>query len=141
MSIKVYRGKTKTIWLPMTVSTVLTKDSLVALSSGQLVAATSSSAANTHIGVTPKAIVATDANYAVARTHPVIVPMETNVEWLADTTATAVVADVGLWVDLTDSATINRGASTYDVAQVRRFVSTTQLVVKLNLGGAVNTII
>jgi hypothetical protein len=141
MSFKVYRGKTKTVWLPVTVSTVLTKDSIVALSSGQIVAATSTSAANTHIGVTPKAIVATDADYATARTHPVIVPVEENVEWLATTTATAVVADVGLWVDLTDSATINRAASTYDVAQVRRFVSTTQLVVKLNLGGAVNTIV
>lgn len=141
MSFKVYKGKTKTVWLPVTVSTVLTKDSIVALSSGQIVAATSSSAASSHIGVTPKAVTAADADYAVARVHPVIVPLEENVEWLATTTATAVVADVGLWVDLTDSATINRGASTYDVAQVRRFISTTQLVVKLNLGGAVNTIV
>jgi len=136
MSIKVYKGKTKTIYLPVTTSTVLAKDSIVAEASGYLIAATSSTAALAHIGVTPKAIAATDADYAVARVHPVIVPVEKNVEWICDVTTGLVAADVGLLVDLTDSVTINRGASTYDVAMVRKVISTTKGIFVLNLQGS-----
>ena len=136
MAFKVYRGKTKIIWLPVTPSTVLTKDSIVSESSGYLIAATSSTAALSHIGVTPKAIVATDSDYATARLHPVIVPVEKNVEWIGDVTSGLVAADVGLLVDLTDSATINRGASTYDAAMVRKVISATKGVFVLNLQGS-----
>lgn len=136
MAFKVYKGKTKTIWLPVTASTVLAKDSIVSESSGYLIAATSSTAALSHIGVTPKAVVATDADYALARLHPVIVPMEKNVEWLGDVTSGLVAADVGLLVDLTDSATINRGASTYDVAMVRKVITSTKGIFVLNLQGS-----
>lgn len=134
--IKVYKGKTKTIWLPVTPSTAFTKDSIVSESSGYLIPATSSTAALSHIGVIPKAIVATDADYAVARLVPVIVPVEKNVEWLCDVTSGLVAADVGLLVDLTDSATINRGASTYDVAMCRKVITSTKGVFVLNLQGS-----
>lgn len=135
MAFKVYKGKTKTVWLPVTVSTVLAKDSIVSSSSGYLIAATSSTAALSHIGVTPKAIAATDADYAVARLHPVIVPVEKNVEWLGDVTSGLVAADVGLLVDLTNSTTIDRSASTYDVAMVKRVISSTKGTFILNLQG------
>jgi hypothetical protein len=136
MSFKVYKGKTKMIWLPVTPSTVLTKDSIVAESSGYLIAATSSTAALAHIGVTPKAIVATDADYAVARLHPVIVPVEKNVEWLCDVTSGLVAADVGLLVDLTDASTIDRSASTIDAAMVRKVITSTKGIFVLNLQGS-----
>ena len=136
MAFKVRKGKVKTIWLPVTVSTAFTKDSIVSESSGYLIAATSSTAALSHIGVIPRAILATDADFAVARLVPVIVPMEKNVEWEGDVTSGLVAADVGLLVDLTDSATINRGASTYDVAMVRKVISATKGVFILNLQGA-----
>lgn len=141
MAFKVYKGKTKTIWLPVTVSTALAKDSIVSSSSGYLIAATSSTAALSHIGVTPKAIVAGDADFAVARLHPVIVPVEKDVEWLADVTSGLVAADLGLLVDLTDSTTINRGASTYDVAMVRKFITATKGVFVLNLQGATGMVV
>ena len=136
MAFKVYKGKTKTIWLPVTVSTVLAKDSIVSESSGYLIAATASTAALAHIGVTPKAVVATDADYAVARLHPVIVPAERNVEWLGDVTSGLVAADVGLLVDLTNSTTIDRSASTYDAAMVRKVITSTKGVFVLNLQGS-----
>ena len=136
MAFKLYKGKTKTIWLPVTASTVLTKDSIVSESSGYLIAATSSTAALSHIGVTPKAVVATDADYAKARLHPVIVPVERNVEWLGDVTSGLVAADVGLLVDLTDSATIDRSASTIDAAMVRKVITSTKGVFVLNLQGS-----
>jgi hypothetical protein len=136
MAFKVYKGKTKTIWLPVTPSTVLAKDSIVSEASGYLIAATSSTAALSHIGVTPKAVAATDSDYALARLHPVIVPVEKNVEWLGDVTSGLVAADVGLLVDLTNSTTINRGASTYDVAMVRSVISSTKGTFVLNLQGA-----
>ena len=136
MAFKLYKGKTKTIWLPVTPSTVLAKDSIVSESSGYLIAATSSTAALSHIGVTPKAIVATDADYASARLHPVIVPVERNVEWIGDVTSGLVAADVGLLVDLTDSATIDRSASTIDAAMVRKVISSTKGIFVLNLQGS-----
>jgi len=80
--------------------------------------------------------VATDADYAVARSVPVEVPVEKNVIWEAPVTSGLVAADVGLLVDLTDAATINRGASTYDAAEVVKVISSTKGHFILNLGGA-----
>jgi hypothetical protein len=128
------QGKTKLLWLPVTVSTALSKGSIVAWSNGYLIAATNSSAPSTHVGVIRHAITAADADYAKARLVEVEVPVENNVLWEADVTATLVVADRGLYCDLTDALTVNRGASTYDVVQVVRYISTTKADVILNLG-------
>lgn len=139
MAFKVYKGKTKTIWLPVKVSTAFAKDSIVAMGTsgdvGTIIPATSSTAALSHIGVIPRAIAATDSDYAVARKVPVIVPVEKNVEWLGDVTSGLVVADLGLLVDLTDASTINRGASTYDAALVKSVITTTKGTFILNLQG------
>lgn len=135
-----YRGKTVTRWLPVTTSTAFSKGAIVGWSSGLLIPATSSTAAKTHVGVIKKAIASTDADYATARLVPVEVPLDKMVEWVADVTSGLVAADIGLWVDLTDSLTINRGASSVDAAQVRGVISTTKGIVILNLGGAVETI-
>ena len=129
-------GKTKTIYLPVTTSTTFTAGDIVAFSSGYLIKATSSTAALAHIGVIKKTIAATDSDYAVARSVPVEVPCETNVIWEAPVTSGLVAADVGLLVDLTDAATINRGASTYDAAMVMKVISSTKGLFKLNLGGS-----
>lgn len=124
------------MWLPVTVSTALAKDSLVAFSSGYLIAATSTSAPSTIVGVLRHTIAATDADYAVARLVEVEVPVENYVEWEATTTGTAVAADVGLYCDISDAVTVNRAASTYDVVQVVGIVSTTKTIVVLNTGVA-----
>lgn len=129
-----YKGKTKTVWLPMTASTVATKGDIMSWSSGQLIRATSSTTALSHAGVLKKTILATDADYATAgRLVPVEVPLEKNVIWLADFTATLAITDWGAEVDLTDAQTVNRGASSVDAAIVAGFVSTTKGYVTLNL--------
>ena len=136
-----HKGKTVTRWLPVTASTAITKGSIVAWSSGLLIAATSSTAAKDHVGVLKRTIASTDADYAVSgRLVPVEVPVERFVEWRGAVTSGLVAADIGLWVDLTNALTINRGASTYDAAQVKKVISTTEGIFYLNLGGATNTI-
>jgi len=134
MAFILKKGKTVTRYLPVTPSTVIAANSIVAWSSGKLIAATSSTAPSTHAGVAVKAIAATDSDYAVDRLIAVKVPSENDVLWEADVTSGLVAADIGLYVDLTDASTINRGASTYDIAQVRKVISTTKGLVVLNLG-------
>jgi len=136
MAFTKLRGKTKIIYVPVTVSTVMTKGDIVSMASGQAIRATSSTTALSHVGVAKKSILATDADYAIARSIPVEVPVDKNVVWLADVTATLVATDVGLEVDLTDSQVVNRGASTVDVCLVRELVSTTKAVVVLRLNGS-----
>tara|TARA_R110000868_G_scaffold171824_1_gene407604 strand:- start:3477 stop:3893 length:417 start_codon:yes stop_codon:yes gene_type:complete len=131
-----YKGKTKTAWLPMTTSTAVTKNTIASWSSGLLIAATSSTTALSHAGVFVKTIASTDADYATARSVPVLVPLEKNVIWLADVTATLATTDVGGEFDLTDAATVNRGASTVDAVICTGFVSTTKgyFTVNFNAG-------
>lgn len=131
-----YKGKTKTIHLPVTPSTAFSKGALVSFSSGKLIPATSATTALSHVGVIKKAIASTDSDYASERLVPVEVPLEKNVEWLADVTSGLTATDVGLEVDLTDSLTINRGASTIDAAMVRKVISATKGVVVLKLHGS-----
>ena len=128
------QGKTKVMYLPVTTSTAMTKGAVVRWSSGLIDLVTSSSAPSTHVGVIAKTIASTDSDYATSRLVPVEVPCDNNVTWEADVTATLVTTDLGLFVDFTDSSTLNRGASTYDVAQPVRFISTTKCWCILNLG-------
>lgn len=130
------QGKTKTMHLPVTPSTAISAGALVAWSSGKLIAATSTTAPTSIAGVLKKAIAATDSDYASDRLVQVEVPVENNVVWEADVTSGLVATDRGLYVDLTDSLTINRGASSYDVAQVVKVISTTKGQFILNIGVA-----
>ena len=136
MAFKRYRGKTKTIWAPVTTSTAFNEGDVVSYASGYVIPATSSTTALSHLGVIKKTIASTDSDYATARKVPVEVPVEKNVEWLAPVTSGLVAADVGLLVDLTNAATINRAASTIDAAMVREVITSTQGVFVLNLGGS-----
>lgn len=120
-----YKGKWKTVWLPVTTSTAISKGAIVSFSSGYLIAATSSTTALSHAGILKKAIASTDTDYATARKVAVWVPMEKNCEMKGDVTSGLVAADVGLEVDLTDSLTINRGATSIKVAMVKDVISTT----------------
>lgn len=137
MAFKLKQGKTKTMWLPVTASTAIAANALVAWSSGYLIAATSSTAPTSIAGVLKKTIAATDADYAVSgRLVPVEVPVEANVVWEVDVTSGLVVADRGLYCDLTDSVTVNRGSSSYDVVQCVGVISTTKGLFVLNIGTA-----
>jgi len=111
MAVRVYKGKTKKVPFPMTPSTALAKDSFVTLTSGKVVAATSSTAAVDILGTIGRAILSTDADYATERFVNIEVPVEKNVVYEIDVTSGLVAADVGLEVDLTDASTVNRGAN------------------------------
>jgi len=123
------------MWLPVTASTAIAKGALVAFSSGELIAATSTTAPSAIAGVLKKAIAATDSDYADDRLVAVEVPLEKNVVWEADVTADSFAATyVGGFYDLTNSVTVNSGGSTYDVVQCVKYLSNTKGYFVLNIG-------
>lgn len=130
-------GRVKELWLPVTASTALSKDSLVTYTSGKLVAVTAGTASADIIGVLNKAIVSTDADYAIdARLVPVIIPTERFTEWEADVTSGLVAADVLKEVDLSDASTVNRGASSVKAVRAVKVLSTTKGLFKVKFQGA-----
>ena len=127
MAFKLHEGKTKIIWMPVTASTAIAEGTLVTKSSGLLVAATSTTAAANVCGVLRKAIAATDDDYATsARLVPVEVPVERLALWEFDVTSGLVIGDCDGDVDLTNGATVNRSASTYDIVRPVQVISTTK---------------
>jgi len=114
------------VYLPVTPSTALSANSLVTFTTGKLVAATAGTTLQNIAGVLVKAIASTDTDYASDRLVAVQVPIEPNCVWEADVTSGLVAADIGLYVDLTDASTINRGASSIDVAKCVGVISTTK---------------
>lgn len=125
MSFVKVAGATKNMWFPVTPSTALSARSLVIFSSGKLVAATSTSAAQAIVGVLVKAIAATDSDYALDRLVAVEVPREKNVEY-EFTTSSLVATDVGAVADLTDASTVDRSGSTYDIIRITKYLSATK---------------
>lgn len=97
--------------------------------SGYVTIATSTSAKL--LGVSRKVIASTDTDYASTTLIPIEVPIENYVTWLADT-ASAVAADIGAAVDLTDSVTVNRGATSHHVVTITGVQSATKVFVVLN---------
>lgn len=135
MAFQVVKGKCKTEWLPVTPSTDLAKGTLVTFTSGELVAATAGTAAAAIVGILDIEIATTDADYASARTVPVLVPVEKHVVFEGDT-ASLVTTDVGGEFDLTDAATVNRGASSVDVAKCVKYLSATKGYFFLKINGS-----
>jgi len=132
------QGKTKVMWLPVTVSTAVSAGSLVAFSSGYLVPATNTVAPELIAGVSVKAVAATDDDYATARLIPVEVPVEKNVVWEAPVAVgTLAATSVGGYFDLTtadDGSGVDQSAGTYDVAQCVKYVSASKGWFVLNIG-------
>ena len=135
MAFTRYQGKTKTEWLPVTASTTFSKGAIVSFASGYLIEATSSTAALSHVGVIKKAIAATDADYADSRLIEVRVPTERHATVRA-TTASLVTTDVGSEFDLSDSVTVNRGASSVDAVKLVKYISATEGVFMVKFNGA-----
>lgn len=125
MTFILRQGKVKTMLLPVTTSTVLTKDTLVTFSSGLLIAVTSGTAAADIVGVVRKTIASTDSDYATARLIPVDVPVERFTTWEGDT-ASAVSTDIGIETDLTNAGTVNRGATSVKAVRMNKLLSATK---------------
>lgn len=136
MAFRRFRGKTKTMQFPVTVSTEFTAGSIVYMntSAGTITYAGPTTAGNVMLGVITKTIASTDDDYAVARTVAVEVPVEKYVEWEADVTASLATTDLGKYLDLTNAYTVNPSASTYDIAFCTQYISTTKGLFILNIG-------
>jgi hypothetical protein len=132
-------GKTKIMWLPVAASAgAVTNGALMSYSSGVLVPATNTVAGNTIAGVIRKAITTADSDYATARLVPIEVPVEKNVVWEAPVNVgTLATTSVGLYFDLDTADTglgIDQSASTYDIAQCVKYISTSKGHFILNIG-------
>lgn len=129
-------GRWKEIWMPATVSTAFSKNSLVTFTSGELVAATAGTAAVDVFGIIEKAVASTDSDYATARLLPIKVPTERFALVEADVTATVATTDVGLEVDLTNSTTVNPDAGSVDVVKIIKVISSTKALVWVKFNGS-----
>jgi len=131
----VKRGKVKTIWLPVDASGgAMAAGSLVTVTSGVLELAANNTVNTAIVGILDKTVATTDADYATARTLPVIVPIEKHVVYEGTVTSGLVAADVGLEQDLTSAVAVNRGASSVDVVKCVKRLSATlgEFFIKFN---------
>lgn len=132
-----YKGKVKTVYLPVTTSTALAKGTLVEFTSGLLAAADDGESAADVRGVLGKTIASTDSDYATARRVPVIVPVERHVVWEADATGFTVGGtDEGAEYGISDSGTVDQGDTTADVFIVTEVISSTKVRGFLKINGA-----
>ncbi len=124
MSFRVYRGKVKQDWLPMTTSLALSKDILVEFTSGLIAEADDNDTAIA--GIMVKAITASDSDYATARQVPIIVPMERHVVYEADATGFSA-SDIGGEFGISDSGTVDQSDTTNKVFLVTEVLSATKV--------------
>lgn len=136
MAFRRYKGKTRTEWLPVTTSTALTKGQLVEFSSGLIAGADADEAAEAIVGVMGKTIAATDADYAIARKVPVLIPVEKHVVWEADGTGTFAATDIGTEFGISDANTVDKAETTADSFKVTEFLSATKVRGYLKINGS-----
>ena len=143
MAFKRKQGKTKFMWFNWDASSgAIAAGSLMAMSgtTNYVAAATSTTAAELIIGVLRHAIATTDADYATDHLVEVEVPVELNVVWEADVTASLANTQIGVYMDLTDAATVNPAGTTYDIALCTKYISTTKGEFVLNCGALASTV-
>lgn len=129
------------MYFPMTASTEVLANELMALSGGKLIIATATTDCYNIIGVLRHKIDSADDDYATdLRLVEIEVPVEKNVVWTADVTGTLAATDIGTYKDITagngttTTGSITQAASTYDIAQVVEFISASKAGVILNIG-------
>ena len=125
---KLHAGKVKRIYFPRPASQVFTEGALVYPNgSGQVIPADATS--GRHVGVIAETVAATDDNYATADVLVAVdVPVENWVQWRV-TAVAAVADDILEEIDLTDSVTADRSASSKDALLVTEVLSATEIVV------------
>lgn len=120
---KIIEGAIKTEYYPKIASTAVAQGSLVELNAdGQVAACTSAS--TTCLGRLEKAIVATDADYALASLVPVQILGSDNV-LEATVTGTFATTNVGDYLDLSTALIVDAAASTTDLLFCTGYVSST----------------
>jgi len=122
--MRIAKGKTKFVYLPVTTSTVFTSGDAVAMSGGLVIEATSSTTPVLTIGLIRHSIASTDSNYATARLVEVEVPMEKGIIVEA-TTASATASNIGIEYDLSDARTVNLSGTSIKIFMPVTIVSST----------------
>lgn len=122
--------------MPVTPSTAFTKDTLVTFTSGKLTPVTSSTPAVDIVGIIPRTIASTDADYASDRLVDIMVPVDRYCVFEGDVTSGLVATDVGTEVDLTNAGFVNRGAGSIDAVKVVRVLSSTKGLFHIKFNGA-----
>lgn len=136
MAFKLYKGRTKQEWFPVTTSTALAKDTLVEFTSGLIAAADADETAGGVRGVLVKAITAADADYATARTVAVQVPLDKHTVWEADGTGTFVATDIGTEFGISDSGTVDKTETSTVHFLMTEFISATKIRGYLKINGS-----
>ena len=133
MAFKVYRGKTKTEYFPVTVSTAFTKNTLVEWTSNKIAPADDN---DTDLaGVIVKEITSSDDDYADTRQVPVRVPVEKHVVWEADASGFTVGSDEGGEFGISDAGTVDQTDTTNKVFKVTEVLSATKVRGYLKING------
>lgn len=128
MSVKIESGLWTTMWCPKKASTVIYKDSLVALDDGYVIPADSNSGSADEpvLGVWENAtITSSDSDYASATLRPVAVPIGP-AQVRATVTGTLAATNIGDGFDMSDSVTVNAAANTYKVVTCTKYISATE---------------
>lgn len=130
MSFILKSGRTRIEYFPKKASTAISANALLSFyrELGQVAPVTSGS--KILAGVSLRAVVSTDDDYASTTRIPVVVPSSDAV-FEADTSS-ATAANVGNRYDLTDSLTVNLSGTTNKVVTVVGVISATKVLVKLN---------
>lgn len=131
-----YKGKTKTMSLPVTASTALVKNTLVEFTSGLIAGADADESAIAVVGVLVKTIATTDSDYASSRNVGVMVPLEKHVEWIADGTGTFAATDIGTEYGISDSGTVDKAEVTAVCFKMTGFISASKIIGFLKSNGS-----
>ena len=125
MPILVYKGKVKTEWLPVTVSTAFTKNTLVEMTSGYVGVADDNDTALA--GIIKKTIASTDADYASARRVPVIVPVERHVVYDVTGQTGFAASNIGGEFGISAAGTLDVSDTTNKVFLMTEYVDATHV--------------
>lgn len=131
MAFRQISGEVQVKWYPKKASTVIAVGNLMyADGSGAITNATTTS--DYHMGISLKAVAATDSDYASTTLIPVLVPHDT-AEFLVDVgTGTATSALIGTYVDLAAAGTADVSASAVDALFVTGVESSSLIRVIVN---------
>ena len=132
MSNHAHQAGWKTVWLRKEASTAIAAGELVARSaSGDVEPA--AAADSELIGISLRAVVATDSDYATNAKIPVHVPMEKGAAMVSDvTTGTIAVTDEGAEFDIDAASGVDASASSTDAVKLIKFINSTKGVFAIN---------
>lgn len=117
------RGKWEKKWFRKAASTVFNPNTIVVESSADDTITPGTSADTILVGIVMKKVSAGDSDFADNTRIPVMVPLDSGSEMLADTSADIALTDEGELHDLNDSVSINPAASANDCVKLKQFVA------------------